>query len=67
MYPICTDMSLICRKLCSTIICEHFGQIVQSVSEDLLKYGAKPLGLIRYTTRLPLTKVLINYFNLLSV
>lgn len=57
MYPICTDMSLICRKLCSTIICEHFGQIVQSVSEDLLKYGAKPLGLIRYTTRLPLTKI----------
>ncbi|XP_003703384.3 RNA polymerase III subunit C [Megachile rotundata] len=56
-YLININMSLICRKLCSSILYEHFGQIVQSVGEDLLKYGTKPLGLIRYTTKLPLTKI----------
>ena len=50
-------MSLMCRKLCSSILYEHFGQIVQCVGEDLLKYGTKPLGLIRSTTKLPLSKI----------
>ncbi|KAG6796980.1 DNA-directed RNA polymerase III subunit RPC3 [Apis mellifera caucasica] len=50
-------MSLICRKLCSFILFEHFGQIVQCVGEDLFKYGAKPLVLIRHTTHLPVTKI----------
>lgn len=46
-----------CRKLCSSILFEHFGQIVQCVAEDLFKHGARPLELIRYATHLPLTKV----------
>ncbi|XP_043508508.1 DNA-directed RNA polymerase III subunit RPC3 isoform X1 [Frieseomelitta varia] len=50
-------MSVICRKLCSSILSEHFGQIVQCVAEDLFKHDAKPLDLICYTTRLPLTKI----------
>lgn len=50
-------MSVIYRKLCSCILFEHFGQIVQSVAEDLFKHGARPLELICYSTRLPLTKV----------
>lgn len=54
-------MSLICRKLCSFILFEHFGQIVQCVGEDLFKYGAKPLVLIRHTTHLPVTKVTICF------
>lgn len=56
-------MSLICRKLCSFILFEHFGQIVQCVGEDLFKYGAKPLVLIRHTTHLPVTKVIIFFFQ----
>ncbi|XP_076665582.1 RNA polymerase III subunit C [Andrena cerasifolii] len=51
------NLSLVCRKLCSSILSEHFGQIVQSVGEDLLKYGAKPVGLIRFTTHLPSAKI----------
>ncbi|XP_076639029.1 RNA polymerase III subunit C isoform X2 [Colletes latitarsis] len=50
-------MSLICRKLCSCILLEHFGQIVQSVGDDLFKYGPKPYGLIRHTTHLTLSKI----------
>lgn len=46
-----------CRKLCSAILHEHFGPIVQCVGEDLFKHGTKPLGFICHTTRLPLTKV----------
>ncbi|XP_076227355.1 RNA polymerase III subunit C isoform X2 [Nomia melanderi] len=50
-------MSTMCRKLCSAILLEHFGQIVQTVGEDLIKYGTKPLSLIRHTTHLPLAKI----------
>ncbi|CAK9804650.1 DNA-directed RNA polymerase III subunit RPC3 [Anthophora plagiata] len=50
-------MSLMCRKLCSSILCEHFGHIVQCVGEDLLKYGAKPLAMIRHTTHLSVAKI----------
>ncbi|XP_043256032.1 DNA-directed RNA polymerase III subunit RPC3 [Colletes gigas] len=50
-------MSLICRKLCSCILLEHFGQIVQSVGDDLFKHGPKPYGLIRHTTHLTLSKI----------
>ncbi|OAD61408.1 DNA-directed RNA polymerase III subunit RPC3 [Eufriesea mexicana] len=46
-----------CRKLCSSILCEHFGNIVQRVGEDLFMHGAKPLGLIRFTTKLPVAKI----------
>ncbi|KOC66231.1 DNA-directed RNA polymerase III subunit RPC3 [Habropoda laboriosa] len=46
-----------CRKLCSSILCEHFGHIVQCVGEDLLRYGPKPLGLIRHTTHLSVAKI----------
>lgn len=50
-------MSLICRKLCSCILSEHFGSIVQTVGEDLFKYGPKPYSLIRHTTHLTLSKI----------
>ncbi|KZC06816.1 PREDICTED: DNA-directed RNA polymerase III subunit RPC3 [Dufourea novaeangliae] len=50
-------MSLVCRKLCSSILLEHFGHIVQAVGEDLIKYGPKPLGLIRHSTHLSLAKI----------
>ncbi|XP_033201122.1 RNA polymerase III subunit C [Bombus vancouverensis nearcticus] len=50
-------MSLMCRKLCFSILFEHFGQIVQSVAEDLFKHGARPIGLIRHATHLPITKI----------
>ncbi|KAK9294358.1 hypothetical protein QLX08_011001 [Tetragonisca angustula] len=50
-------MSVICRKLCSSILSEHFGQIVQRVAEDLFKHDARPLELICCTTHLPLTKI----------
>lgn len=46
-----------CRKLCFSILSEHFGQIVQSVAEDLFKHGARPIGLIRHSTHLPIIKV----------
>ncbi|CAL7945226.1 unnamed protein product [Xylocopa violacea] len=45
------------EKLCSTILSEQFGQIVQCVGEDLFKHGAKPLGLIRHTTHLSIAKI----------
>ncbi|CAD1477753.1 unnamed protein product [Heterotrigona itama] len=50
-------MSVIYRKLCSSILSEHFGQIVQCVAEDLFKHGSRPVELISYTTHLPLTKI----------
>ncbi|XP_053975450.1 DNA-directed RNA polymerase III subunit RPC3 [Hylaeus anthracinus] len=50
-------MSLICGKLCSCILYEHFGHIVQTVGDDLFKYGTKPYSLIRHTTHLPLSKI----------
>lgn len=55
-------MSLMCRKLCFSILSEHFGQIVESVAEDLFKHGARPIGLICHATHLPVTKVYINLF-----
>lgn len=54
-------MSTTCGKLCSTLLLEHFGSIVQSVGDDLFKHGTKTLGHIYCTTRLPLTKVIVEY------
>ncbi|XP_033327715.2 RNA polymerase III subunit C isoform X1 [Megalopta genalis] len=50
-------MSTICRKLCSSILLEHFGPIVQTVGDDLMKFGTKPLNLLRHTTHLTLAKI----------
>jgi DNA-directed RNA polymerase III subunit RPC3 len=45
-------------KLCSLILLEHFGEIVQTVGNDLYKCQSKPLRLIVASTKLPLQKVL---------
>lgn len=50
-------MSVQFGKVCSLILYEHFGEIVQKVGTDLFKWGPKPLGLIESSTKLPLDKV----------
>ncbi|XP_012279984.1 DNA-directed RNA polymerase III subunit RPC3 isoform X2 [Orussus abietinus] len=50
-------MSSMSGKLCSVLLLEHFGQIVQTVGNDLFEHGTKPLSFIRSTTGLPLSKV----------
>ncbi|XP_049835779.1 DNA-directed RNA polymerase III subunit RPC3-like isoform X1 [Schistocerca gregaria] len=44
-------------KLCCLLLLEHFGEIVEKVACDLMKWGTKPLRLIVATTRLPPPKV----------
>ncbi|XP_066603137.1 DNA-directed RNA polymerase III subunit RPC3 isoform X2 [Prorops nasuta] len=50
-------MSEVLGKLCSALLLEHFGPIVQAVGDDLFKHGTKILNYIRATTGLPLVKV----------
>lgn len=50
-------MSVQFGKLCSLILLEHFGEIVQKVGSDLFKCQGKPLHLIARSTKLPLQKV----------
>jgi hypothetical protein len=50
-------MSVQFGKLCSLILLEHFGEIVQKVGSDLFKCQGKPLHLIVRSTKLPLPKV----------
>lgn len=50
-------MSTMCKRLCSSILLEHFGPIVQTVGDDLMKYGTKPIILIRHTTHLAVAKI----------
>ncbi|KAJ9586990.1 hypothetical protein L9F63_019408 [Diploptera punctata] len=50
-------MSLQFEKLCSLILLEHFGEIVQKVGTDLYKFQSKPLQLIVASTKLPISKV----------
>lgn len=49
--------SPVCGKLCSALLLEHFGSIVQNVAMDLFKNGDKSLNSIRSTTKFPLSKV----------
>lgn len=49
--------SSVCGKLCSVLLLEHYGSIVQNVAMDLFKSGNKSLNLIRSNTKLPLSKV----------
>ncbi|KAL2746845.1 DNA-directed RNA polymerase III subunit RPC3 [Vespula maculifrons] len=74
LFCCATNMSLIYSKLCSTILVEHFGPIVQRVGNDLFIHGSRSLHLIRQSTRLPLVKVkeslctlikygLVNYYQ----
>nr|CAD7257047.1 unnamed protein product [Timema shepardi] len=50
-------MSVQFGKLCSLILLEHFGDIVQKVGYDLFKWGSKPFNLIVNTTGLPISQV----------
>lgn len=50
-------MSVQFGKLCSLILLEHFGEIVQKVGSDLFKCQGKPLHLIARSIKLPLRKV----------
>ena len=50
-------MSLILNKLCNSIILEHFGPVVESVSNDLFKNGPRSLNFIKIDTKLPIRKV----------
>ncbi|KAK2588821.1 hypothetical protein KPH14_001693 [Odynerus spinipes] len=50
-------MSVIYGKLCSTILAEYFGPIVERVGHDLFEHGSKPLHFIRHSTGLPLAKI----------
>ncbi|PNF18354.1 DNA-directed RNA polymerase III subunit RPC3 [Cryptotermes secundus] len=50
-------MSLQFEKLCSLILLEHFGEIIQKVGNDLYKCQSKPLNLIVGSTKLPFQKV----------
>ncbi|XP_012255761.2 DNA-directed RNA polymerase III subunit RPC3 [Athalia rosae] len=50
-------MSLHLTKLCSVLLLEHFGPIVQVVGDDLLKYDRRTLGSIRSTSKMPLNKI----------
>ncbi|XP_023226320.1 DNA-directed RNA polymerase III subunit RPC3-like [Centruroides sculpturatus] len=43
--------------LCSSLLKEHFGEIVQKVAIMLKKYGSRPLRIIAQETMLPLRKV----------
>jgi len=50
-------MSVQFGKLCSLILLEHFGEIVQKVGSDLFKCQGKPLHLIARSIKLPRQKV----------
>ncbi|XP_058789245.1 DNA-directed RNA polymerase III subunit RPC3 [Phymastichus coffea] len=50
-------MSLILKKLCKCILHEHFGPIVETVGDDLFKYGPRTLAQIKATTNLSVDKV----------
>jgi DNA-directed RNA polymerase III subunit RPC3 len=50
-------MSVQFGKLCSLILLEHFGEIVEKVGSDLFKCQGKPLQSIARSTQLPLQKV----------
>lgn len=50
-------MSLIQRKLCNSILLEHFGPVVEAVADYLFKNGARNLSFIQVNTKLPLIKV----------
>ncbi|XP_046748019.1 DNA-directed RNA polymerase III subunit RPC3 [Diprion similis] len=50
-------MSIYLCKLCSVLLLEHFGPVVQIVGEDLLKYDRRSLGAIKAAVNLPLNKV----------
>lgn len=50
-------MSVQLGKVCSLILFEHFGEIVEKVGTDLFRWGPKPFGLIASSTKLPIEKV----------
>ncbi|XP_015118884.1 DNA-directed RNA polymerase III subunit RPC3 [Diachasma alloeum] len=50
-------MSFYCGKLCSAILLEHFGSIVQSVGDCLYKNSSQGLHFVTVTTGIPLVKV----------
>lgn len=63
----CVTMTLEYCKLCSVLLLEHFGPIVQTVGENLLKYDRRTLGSIRSGVKLPLNKVGSTIQNKLSI
>lgn len=54
-------MSVQFSKVCSLILLEHFGEIVEKVGSDLFQWGPKPLGLIAASTKLSVDKVSIKF------
>ncbi|XP_034239902.1 DNA-directed RNA polymerase III subunit RPC3 [Thrips palmi] len=50
-------MSVQFSKVCSLILLEHFGEIVEKVGTDLFQWGPKPLTLIASSTKLSIDKV----------
>ncbi|XP_034934024.1 DNA-directed RNA polymerase III subunit RPC3 [Chelonus insularis] len=50
-------MSYLCGKLCSTILLEHFGPIVQKVGDCLFQNDSQTLFFIRRHTSLPMEKI----------
>ena len=50
-------MTMYCGKLCSLILAENFGSIVQTVGNALFKYGTQPLGMVQINSGLSLPQV----------
>lgn len=59
-------MTAIEGKLCSTILREHFSEIVQKVANCLFRNGKQSLQFVRMSTKLPLDEVCFFFFFILE-
>ena len=52
-------------KLCSLLLQEHFGEIVEKIGVHLIRTGSQPLRVIAHDTRTSLDQVCLDHINLL--
>lgn len=53
-------------KLCSLLLQEHFGEIVEKIGVHLIRTGSQPLRVIAHDTGTSLDQVCLDHINLLS-
>lgn len=53
-------------KLCSLLLQEHFGEIVEKIGVHLIRTGSQPLRVIAHDTGTSLDQVCLDGINLLS-
>lgn len=53
-------------KLCSLLLQEHFGEIVEKIGVHLIRTGSQPLRIIAHDTKTSLDQVCLDNTSLLS-